>query len=205
VNGYPTSSAGAKVNAVIHELELEEQVEFITVDYPNLQHKEPWYLALNPNGKFPVLVEGDFCLWESNAIILYLNSKVPAPGLMPTEPRAMADAHRWLHWNSYTFYDAAFRVLWQTYYVQYFKHVPDKKLLEAGMEVVVRNLKVLEAGLKGREYLAGKLSLADFSVGTNLLAREIAGIDLKPFPNVQAWMERLEARPSIKKMWPPRL
>lgn len=200
---HPLSGSGAKVHAVLNELGL--QAELITVDFAKGQHKEPWFMELNPNGKFPVLVEGDFKLWESNAIIIYLNSKVPAPGLMPTDPKAVAEVHKWLNWNSYTFYNDTFKVSWQTFYQQFFKHPRDEKIIAEGLEAVNRDLKVLELGLQGREYLAGKLSLADFSVCTNLLVREQAGFDLKPFPNVKAWVERMEARESIKKMWPPKM
>lgn len=197
----PFSGSGFKVTAVIHELGLN--VEVITVDLGKGQHLEPWFRAINPVAKVPVLVDGDVTIWESNAIVTYLGAKVPASGLLPTDPRGLGEVQKWLHWHSSTFYGDAFKVNWNTYYQKLMGHPRDEKVLAEGMELLKRDLKVLDDALKGREYLTGKLTVADFALATTLLVRDMAGIDLKPFPNVAAWAERLDARPSMKKARPP--
>ncbi len=202
VYNNPFSGSGFKITAVIHELGLSN-VEVITVDLAKGQHQEPWFRAINPNAKVPALVDGDFVLWESNAIITYLGALVPERGLMPTDARGMAEVQKWLHWQSFAFYNDTFKVIWNTYYQKLFGHPKDEKVLAEGRELVERDLKVLEESLKDREYLTGKLSVADFAIASNLLVRDMAGIDLKPFPHVKAWVERMEARPSMQKARPP--
>jgi glutathione S-transferase len=203
IYSHPFSGSGFKVSAVANELGLKP--EFITIDFGKGEHKSPWFLEINPNGKAPALVDGDLKLWESNAIIIYLSSKAPAPGLIPADPAGAAEVHKWLHWNSYNFYHNTFKLAWQTYYQPIFKHPKDEKALAEGMEATIRDLTLLEGALKGREYLAGKLSLADFSLASNLLAHEAMGIDFKPFPNVKGWLDRMMSRDSFKKIWPPKM
>lgn len=197
----PFSGSGFKVTAIVHELGLD--VETITVDLSKGQHLQPAFLAINPHAKVPVLVDGELIVWESNAIVTYLGAKVPERGLMPTDARGLAEVQKWLHWQSAAFYGNAFKVNWNTYYQKLFGHPKDEKMLAEGMEAVKRDLKVLESALTGREYLTGKLSVADFALASSLLIREMAGIDLKPFPHVKAWVERIEARPSMQKARPP--
>lgn len=202
VYNNPFSGSGFKVTAVIHELGLSN-VEVITVDLSKGQHQEPWFRALNPNAKVPTLVDGDVVIWESNAIITYLGALVPERGLMPTDARGMAEVQKWLHWQSTTFYNDAFKVIWNTYYQKLFGFPQDENAIAEGRTLVARDLAVLEEALKGREYLTGKLTVADFALASNLLVRDMAGIDLKPFPNVKAWAERMDARPSMQKARPP--
>ncbi|KFE68368.1 glutathione S-transferase family protein [Hyalangium minutum] len=202
VYNNPFSGAGFKVTAVVNELALSN-VELITVDLGKGQHQEPWFRAINPHAKVPALVDGDMCLFESNAIITYLGALKPESGLVPTDPRGLAEVQKWLHWHSSTFYPDAMKINWNTYYQKVLGHPKDEKTLAEGRELVARDLKAMDGALQGREYLTGKLTVADFSLVSALLMRDVAGIDLTPFPNVKAWAERMEARPSLKKARPP--
>jgi len=76
--------------------ELDVAFEFINVDPTNGEHRRPEFLAVNPAGKLPVLVDGDFILTESVAIVLYLAEKYPEKGFLPTGLRARAEVNRWL-------------------------------------------------------------------------------------------------------------
>jgi glutathione S-transferase len=202
VYNHPFSGAGFKVTAVLHELALST-VEVITVDLSKGQHQEPWYRAINPHAKVPALVDGDLSIFESNAIITYLGALAPERGLMPVDPRGLAEVQMWLHWYSTTFYPDAMKIHWNTYYQKMLGHPRDEKVLAEGRELLARDLKALDGALQGREYLTGKLSVADFALASNLLMRDMAGIDLTPFPNVKAWAERMDARPSMKQARPP--
>ena len=201
VYNNPIAGSGFKVTALIHELELKPEI--ITVDLGKRQQYEPWYLAINPTAKVPALVDGELVLWESNAIVTYLASLKPERGLLPTDPRGLAEVQKWLHWQSCYFYNDLFGVTWNTYYHKLLGHPQDEKALTESRKLLARDLKLLEDGLAGREYLTGKLSVADFALASILIQRESAGIDLKPYPQVKAWVERMDARPSMQKARPP--
>src|SRR5207244_13138194 len=75
-----------------------EPVELVYVDLQKGEQNLPAYLKLNPNHRVPVLEDGDFCLWESRAIMQYLADKTPGQTIYPTDLRARADVNRWLFW-----------------------------------------------------------------------------------------------------------
>ena len=76
--------------------ELGLEYEFIPVNLVAGEHRRPEYLALNPAGKVPVLVDGDLIIPESAAIVLYLAEKYPQSGLMPTRLDQRAQVYRWV-------------------------------------------------------------------------------------------------------------
>ena len=80
-----------RLTAAVLGLQLEEK----NVDLAKAEQKEPEFLALNPNGAVPTLVDGDFVLTESRAIMQYLASKKPESGLLPRDEQARADVTRW--------------------------------------------------------------------------------------------------------------
>ncbi|HSP81785.1 MAG TPA: glutathione S-transferase family protein [Myxococcaceae bacterium] len=197
---HPFSSACLKVRALINELGLP--CELVTVDMQNGAHKAPEFLAMNPNGKIPTLDDG-FYLWESNAIACYLAAKKPEAGLLPSDAHGMAQVHQWLQWQATTFAPSTHEVMMETFYAKMFGREKDEAKYAAGLEKVKRDLGVLEKALAGKEYLCGALTVADFSLSSYLLLRTMMGVDLEAFPNVKAWMGRMEARESVRKALPP--
>jgi glutathione S-transferase len=93
-------------------------------------------------------------------------------------------------------------VLAETIYARFVGRQKDEQKYAAGLEKVRRDLGVLEKSLAGKEYLCGRLTVADFSLVSNLAGREHMGFDLEAFPNVKAWAARLEARESVSKAMP---
>ena len=85
-----------RLTAAVLELPLEEKV----LDFSKGEHKSPEYLALNPNGAVPTLVDGDFVLTESRSIMQYLASKRPDSGLLPRDEAQRADVTRWQFWDA---------------------------------------------------------------------------------------------------------
>ncbi len=77
-------------------LELGVDFEFIPVNLRAGENRHPDFLRLNPAGKLPVLVDGDFVLTESAAIVLYLAEKYPAKGLLPADLKVRAQVYRWV-------------------------------------------------------------------------------------------------------------
>ena len=86
---FPGSPNALRSRAVIYE--LEAPVEIVTLNMRAGQNKTPEYLAINPNGKVPVLVDGDLVIWESRAINAYLASKFPQKDLYPADPAQAGD------------------------------------------------------------------------------------------------------------------
>src|SRR5262245_3171185 len=85
-----------RLTAALLGLRLDETA----LDFTKGEQKTPQYLALNANGAVPTLVDGDFVLKESRAIIPYLDSIKPESGLLPTDGRARADVTRWQFWDA---------------------------------------------------------------------------------------------------------
>jgi glutathione S-transferase len=85
-----------KVEAFVRHFDLP--VDMHLVSFKDRETQSPAFLALNPMGKVPVLTDGDFSLWESNAILCYLATKFPHTATLPTDARGRADVDRWLNW-----------------------------------------------------------------------------------------------------------
>ena len=94
-------------------------------------------------------------------------------------------------------------VMRETVYAKLFGSTKDEAKYAAGLEKVRRDLGVLEKALAGKEFLCGKLTLADFSLVSSLLLRTPMGVDLEAFPHVKAWVARMESRESVRKSLPP--
>ena len=196
----PMSSASFKVRAVLQELGLP--CEVVPVDMAKGAHKAPDFLAMNPNGKIPVLEDNGFVVWESNAIICYLAALKPESGLLPTDPKGMALVQQWLQWHATTLSVSTNEVMMQTVYARMMGRQTDEAKLAAGLEKVRRDLGTLEMSLAGKEYFCGKLTLADFSLVSSLQPRGLMGFDLEAFPKVKAWVERMESRASVASSLP---
>lgn len=124
------------------------------------RNREPGYLALNPNGTVPTLVEGEFVLWESNAILRYLAARAASPLYPPTfDERACVD--QWLDWQLGVL-SPAFRPL-------YVAHVRERRPLETVPALVAparAAFELLDRALQDREWIAGEaLTIADVAIG----------------------------------------
>eukprot|EP00245_Coleochaete_scutata_P018420 TRINITY_DN9561_c0_g3_i2.p1 TRINITY_DN9561_c0_g3~~TRINITY_DN9561_c0_g3_i2.p1 ORF type:complete len:197 (-),score=36.19 TRINITY_DN9561_c0_g3_i2:326-916(-) len=187
----PMSSSGI-TEAVLDELQIP--CERIKVDLKAGDARKPEYLALNPNGKVPMIVHEETPIWESVAITMYLGEMFgvekqlyPAPG--PKRGEAM----KWIVWANVTLGQPAF----QLYGLQKSDDEAAKKKAQDELAVV---LKVLEVGLEGRQFLLGE----DYSlVDTHLLSvvgwMTMLNVDLTPYPNVTGWMKRGMERPAFAK------
>lgn len=199
----PASQHSRRAHAVAIELGLP--IEFKLVDFMKGEHMAPGYVAHNPNHKVPMLEDDDFWLWESNAIMAYLADKKPGGQLYPTDLRGRADVNRWLFWLSGHLGPACLALTWERVMKpNYMKQEPNPALVEEGETNLKRFGAVLNGQLEGREYVTGKLSLADFGLASVLMYREPARMDLTDFRHIQAWLARIESRDSWKQTAPRR-
>jgi glutathione S-transferase len=170
---------------------------------PNGENREAPYLALNPMGKVPALVDGDLRLWESNAINWYVAEKHPEARLLPASLAGRASVQRWLMFQAahvspacmtlFRKTNARVRAVWKT------DATPEA--VEAARQELGRYLPVLEQALAGRDWLEGDFSLADLAYAPHLamIAAGDAGFDFAATPNVRAWLARMWARPGWKR------
>jgi glutathione S-transferase len=200
--GFPPSPNTWKVRAVAAHLGVPLELEF--VDLAQGKSRTPDYLALNPTGRTPVLVDGDFKLWESNAIMQYLASRKPN-ALWPDDARKRADIMRWQSWQLAHWGNEACEPLVRERLVKKFLNLgaPDEAVVAMGLEAFNREARVLDAHLAKQRYLVGnELTLADFSVAAPLFYSKEAELPVAPFTRVQEWFGRVAALPAWRESAP---
>jgi glutathione S-transferase len=177
--------------------ELGVALEPKVLDFMKGENRSADYLALNPMGKVPTLADGDFVLWESAAVLYYLAESHGGGGaLWPKEPRARADALRWLFFGS-CHLDPYFTTLVVERFLKGRRQEPADEAAVRGAETwLARFVPVVEQQLQGRDYVTGRFGLADIVLGCTLELSPLVRFDLAPYPNVRAWLERIQARPS---------
>ncbi len=183
--------------AVVRQLGLP--VEIVEVDLGKGAHHAPAFAALNPNRKVPVLVDGDFTLWESLAITQYLADQRPGT-LLPASPAGRADVTRWQTWTAVHFNAATDVFLHENLVKSFFGlGLADAARVDAARPAVIAAYDLLEAHLAGREFLTGPLpSLADLTLYPTIeMAASIGLPSLEQHPRLAAWAARTSALPGF--------
>jgi glutathione S-transferase len=179
---------------MLHELDVP--FEHIATGF-GADSKAPEYMALNPNGRVPTLVDGDLVLWESVAINLYLSKKYPSElGAKTLEE----EAHllKWSLWGVTAIEHACIDLLFHR------RLLPEAQRVEAtavaAAEALGRPLPVLDAVLASSPYLLGdRFTVADLNVAAMLGPAKIGGFSLAAYPNVDRWFRACIGRPANKK------
>ena len=186
-----------KVRAVAYELGI--RLESVHVDLLNGAQKAPAFLGLNPNGRVPVLVDGDFVLFESTAIMRYLSAQ-QGGALVPESLQARADVDRWLAWQLAHLGPAMSKVAFERVVKKLTgQGAPDEAAVAAGSAEFAKLSALLDGALGSRDYLAGTLSLADFALASHYSLAPMCGLPLTAYPRVEAWLDRMLARDSMKR------
>jgi glutathione S-transferase len=178
--------------------ELELPYERIDAGLEHGVNTEPWYLALNPNGRVPLLKDGSFTLWESNSIVRYLAGKHGLGSLCPVAPETRALAERWMDWQLSTLISPVSTVFQNLYRRPVERR--DATAIERGIGEANRALALLDAHLATQPYVAGaQFTMGDIPVGA-VAHRwlEIPGIPRPPLAAVRAWHGRLTERAAFK-------
>ena len=159
----------------------------------------PEYLAMNPNGLVPVIDDDGFVLYESNAIVRYLAAKHGHGWLWPADPRANADVDRWMEWQSTGYTPAMWGAFWQLVRTPAEKR--DLALVESSRAKAEKLSGVLDAHLRGREFLAGeRFSPADIVVGCAAHRWLNMPVEREPRPELERWYAMLRARPGSRQV-----
>ncbi|HEX4407681.1 MAG TPA: glutathione S-transferase family protein [Xanthobacteraceae bacterium] len=193
--GFTASPNTWKVRALAAYLKIPLAFEFLDLTKGGQRTSD--YLALSPTGRTPTLVDGDFTLWESDAILQYLAGKT-ASTLWPKDPRGQADVTRWLCWQLAHWGAQACQPLTFERLVKKLVNLgpPDEAAVAKATESFNKEATMLDTHLGKHKYLVGDtLTVADFSVAAALIYSKQAEMPLGPYTNVRAWFERVMALP----------
>lgn len=193
---------GYKVSVTLEELGLEYRVHHIHLDRGEQKTEE--YLAINPNGRIPTIVDrdnGDFAVFESGAIMIYLAEKTGR--LMPADDKGRSLVIQWL-----MFQMAGIGPMMGQANV-FYRYAPEKipYAIERYQREVTRLFGVLDRRLDGNEYLAGDYSIADIANWCWVRGYEWSGVSLDGLDNLARWLNTIAQRPAVQRgvEIPPRI
>lgn len=197
--GHPFSSNSRRVQMLCEELKIP--YDYHLVDLAKLQQHSAEFLAINPNGKVPVIDDAGFVLWESQAIMRYLAIRERAEALYPQAAQARARIEQWLDWNATSLGPAAGR-LWYNTVLAPPTHRDEAALVDS-RRLLVKALPILEVALARHAFIAGdKFSLADIALAPNFAYLDMSQFDLSAYPAIAAWYARMASRESFKNTAP---
>ena len=155
---FPPSPRAFKVMAIANHLGIDTKLHF--VDLVKGEHRAPDYAALNPNMRMPTLKDGDYVLWEFNAIGQYLAAKKPESGLLPKDERGHLDVTRWQFWELAHWDPSCSVFIFENVVKPLVMKMgePDAAALAKGAENFHRTAKVLDGQLQGKRFVTGDVA-----------------------------------------------
>ena len=177
-------------------MELDIDYEHDPVEIGDAGARTPEFLAINPNGRLPVIVDDGFVLFESLAITMYL-AKKHAPGRL--YPATLEDEARTWQWGFWAISEVDRGVnIWSLHAVRLPPGERNAEKLSEALKVIAAPFKVLDAAVSKRPYLIGdSFTVADLNVAA-VISRAIE-MDLSAVPNLKAWLTRCLDRPAARK------
>ncbi|KAB2834833.1 MAG: glutathione S-transferase family protein [Candidatus Dadabacteria bacterium] len=193
---HPLSGNCYKVRLALSQLGVEYEKEYLDI-FKGEQHSSG-YQSVNPNRKIPVLVDGGFHMWESNAILLYIGKKYSPNRLYLEDLEGYGRMAQWLFFGK-TSIDPNLAV------ARFFtKFLPpenrDEKRLNELRTQGNAVLGLLDSHLEVNDYLAGRYSMADIACYPYVNLAPEGGIDLSPYPSVMLWCDRIRSQPGYISM-----
>jgi glutathione S-transferase len=156
------------------------------------------YRAMNPNGLVPTIDDEGLILWESHAIVRYLGRKHGAGKVWPEDPKTNADADRWMDWYHTTLWPNMGPVFWNLVRTPAEKR--NTQLVEENTKKLAANFAIVDAALKGRDYLAGSaFSMGDIPMGIAAYRWFELPLERPSLPNFERWYRRICDRPGYRQ------
>jgi len=186
---------GFKVSIALEELGLSYTVRPISLG--KLEQKEEWFLKINPNGRVPAIIDhgnGDFAVFESGAILIYLAEKTGK--LLPTEPKARSRVLQWLMFQM----GGIGPMMGQANV--FFRYAPEKiqYAIDRYQRESRRLFEVMEGQLKKTTYIAGEdYSIADIALHSWVAGYEWSGVSIDGLPGLKRWLDLVGSRAAVVK------
>jgi glutathione S-transferase len=194
---HPFSTAALTMWELI-ELGIPHEKVKLDLSPEKREQRKPEFLAINPNGKVPVIVDNGTVIFESAAITLYLGEQYGvAKGLFPEAGAKRGEAMKWTVWTNVTLGEA---------FGRWWRNTSDRMPAEQRNAATAAEakketegyLRILDDALAGKDYLLGTFTLVDIHVASFIDYFGMCGQDLAPYKNITAWRARTESRPSHK-------
>jgi glutathione S-transferase/GST-like protein len=185
---------GHKVSIALEELALPYTLKVL--DLSKSEQKTPEFLAINPNGRIPAIVdrdEGDFAVFESGACLMYLAEKTGQ--LLPTEFKARSRVVQWLMFQM----GGIGPMMGQANV--FYRYFPEKiqPAIDRYQGESKRLFRVLDGHLKDHEYLAGDYSIADIANFAWVRTHRWSGVEVDDLPHLQRWLDAIRVRPAVER------
>ena len=185
---------GHKISIALEELGRPYTLHALALDL--IVQKEPWVLAINPNGRIPAIIDreaGDFAVFESGAILVYLAEKTGR--LMPSDPKGRSLVMQWLMFQM----GGIGPMMGQANV--FYRYFPEKiqPAIDRYQGESRRLFTVLDTRLKDHDYLAGDYSIADIANWTWVRIHKWSGVSVEGLPHLQRWLAAIGERPAVQK------
>jgi glutathione S-transferase len=171
--------------------------ELVHVDYLKGEYRSPEYVAINPNAALPTLVDDDFVLWESNAILQYVADKLGNTACYPTDLRVRADINRWMLWEAAHWFSSCYVFLVEHCVKPLLRAETDFAALAAEDANFHKLAGILDARLAKSRWIAGpEPTIADIALAAPPHLHPYQKLPLDPHPNLRRWLvEQVETLP----------
>jgi len=185
---------GHKASIALEELGLPYTLKVL--DLTAGDQKQPAFLAINPNGRIPAIVDHDadgFAVFESGAVLIYLAEKTGR--LMPTDTKGRSRVLQWLMFQM----GGVGPMMGQANV--FFRYFPEKipPVIDRYQGETKRLFRVLDTHLKNNEYLAGDYSIADIANWAWVRTHRWSGVDIDDLPHLKRWRDAIRARPAVQR------
>jgi len=185
---------GHKISIALEELELPYALHVL--DLGKNEQKEPWFTALNPNGRIPAIVDranDNFPVFESGAILIYLAEKTGR--LMPTDAKGRSLVMQWLMFQM----GGIGPMMGQANV--FYRYFPEKiqPAIDRYQGECRRLFRVLDGRLTQHEFLAGDYSIADIANWAWVRTHRWSGVETEGLPHLQRWIRQIRSRPAVQR------
>ncbi len=199
VHGFPRSTYVNIVRLVLRH----KGVDFRFNDLETVMG-QPSHFALHPFGRVPVLEHDGFQVYETSAIVFYIEEAFGSPALMPRDARSRARVHQWISSvNGYFYPDMIYHLVHERLVFPPLGVAADEKVVQAALPRIERELDVLERSLEhSGDFVVGDLSLADFFLYPSMYALNLTaeGQERLPRrPRAAAWLRRMDGLETVQR------
>ena len=200
---WPMSHNARKARALAKHLGLNIDEKLLSMQ--DKEHKTDEFLAINPMGQIPAIKNGDYTVWEANAVLIYLAAQ-SENNLLGQSAEEWGTITQWMIWQSTELSSTVVPLHVENYFKRIKGIEPDIAKRDAASARLAELLTVLNDALEDRSYMIGdRLTVADFAVAGDFTHAKNALFPISDFPNVETWLEKIEALPAWQDTPPPNI